>query len=317
MNEQSASVRRYYEANTRWMLAWGSGRGEGVIHRPVWLPGTTSRAQAARSVDALILARVAAEVPQAGSGRKPARLLDLGCGSGATAVWLARRLPAEVTGITLSPRQVQLARRLAERRGVAERCRFLEGDFLQEGFPAEDRSPSGTPGAGAADTGFDALYAIESFSHAADPDAFCAQAARRLCPGGRLFVCDDFRADVRRADDPPPDGLPMARDSGARRVHSRNRWLEAFRQGWQLGPLCAEEELAGVAGRWKLDPEERIDLSPYLRNRSARAKWTYRLLRLWPGNDPRLSSLRGGAALQVCLHEGWVRYLFLVFQKRS
>jgi SAM-dependent methyltransferase len=310
VNGQSESVRRYYEANTGWMLARGSGRGEGVIHRPVWLPGTSSRPQAARAVDSLILARLADPSSRPAGRRGPLRLLDFGCGSGATAVWLARHLAAEVTGVTLSPRQVRLARHLAERRGVADLCRFLEGDFLEGDFLEEslrgERFAASRPGGGAgpavlSNAGFDALYAIEAFSHAAEPDAFTAQAAHRLAPGGLLFVCDDFRAD-----------------GGSRgpRARSRRRWMEAFRRGWHLGTLRSEGELVEAAERRRLDAAESIDLTPYLRDRSAPARFTYRLLQLVPGNGPRLASQRGGAALQVCLHEGWVRYLFLVFRKR-
>jgi SAM-dependent methyltransferase len=306
LNGQSASVRRYYEANTRWMLAWGSGRGEGVIHRPVWLPGVATRAEAARAVDALILSRLSAWTSAAGSRRGPLRVLDLGCGSGATAVWLARRLAVEITGVTLSPRQVELARRLAQGQGVASRCRFLEGDFLRERFFAESSETEEFPSACPSQPGFDALYAIESFSHGSDTEAFFRQAARRLAPRGLLIVCDDFLAG-----DVPASGED--RSKAAR----RRRWLDAFRQGWHLGPLSTEQELLETAGRRGLELEERRDLSPHLRDRSTRARLAYGLLRLLPGNGPWLSSQRGGAALQVCLHEGWVRYLYLVFRRRS
>ena len=30
-------IRRYYDRNTRWMRLFGQGRGQAIIHRPVWL----------------------------------------------------------------------------------------------------------------------------------------------------------------------------------------------------------------------------------------------------------------------------------------
>lgn len=59
------------------------------------------------------------------------RIVDVGTGSGAIAVVLARHLPAaKITGIDLSPRALAIARENAERNGVAERIRFMEGDLL-------------------------------------------------------------------------------------------------------------------------------------------------------------------------------------------
>ncbi|MBN1835177.1 MAG: methyltransferase domain-containing protein [Spirochaetales bacterium] len=300
MNAQAARVKRYYEANTRWMLSRGSGRGEQVIHRPVWLPGVRRRRQAVRSVDGLIRDTLEEHSPRLrGNGQRALRVLDLGCGAGGTAVWLAERLPVEVTGLTLSPAQVERARELAREHGTAERCRFVEGDFLEAKGPASLQE--GSPGAR-----FDAAYAIEAFSHAAHPATFFERAAARLAEDGVLFLCDDFSAEPA---DPPERGL--------RRSVRRQRALEAFRQGWQLGPLPGEEDARVMARAQGLELVGRTDLTPYLRARSARAAVTRGLLGLLPFSGPWISSRRGGAALQVCLRRGWVRYLYLVFRKRQ
>jgi release factor glutamine methyltransferase len=59
------------------------------------------------------------------------RIVDVGTGSGAIAVALAAKLPkASVTAIDLSPAALAVARRNAERNGVADRIQFLEGDLL-------------------------------------------------------------------------------------------------------------------------------------------------------------------------------------------
>lgn len=58
-------------------------------------------------------------------------IVDVGVGCGAIAVALATALPqAEVIAIDISPDALALARRNAERHGVPERIRFLEGDLL-------------------------------------------------------------------------------------------------------------------------------------------------------------------------------------------
>lgn len=61
------------------------------------------------------------------------RALDLACGQGHGAVWLARR-GLNVWGLDVSPVAIAQASDLAERNGVADRCRFDVFD-LDEGLP--------------------------------------------------------------------------------------------------------------------------------------------------------------------------------------
>lgn len=56
------------------------------------------------------------------------RVLDLGCGKGAVAVEVARRIGCRVLGVDAHRPFVESARALACRRGVGDRCRFLVGD---------------------------------------------------------------------------------------------------------------------------------------------------------------------------------------------
>ena len=64
-------------------------------------------------------------------GEQPARVADVGTGSGAIAVALAVRAPqVEIWATDLSPDAVELARRNADRHGVADRVHILEGDLL-------------------------------------------------------------------------------------------------------------------------------------------------------------------------------------------
>lgn len=62
-----------------------------------------------------------------------ADILDVGTGSGAIAVTLAAELPsAQITAVDLSPGALAVARKNAEKHGVADRIRFLESDLLAE-----------------------------------------------------------------------------------------------------------------------------------------------------------------------------------------
>jgi SAM-dependent methyltransferase len=64
----------------------------------------------------------------------PGRALDVGCGEGADAIWLAQR-GWEVTGIDISDVAVRRAREAAEGSGVA--VEWISGDALQTSLPQQ------------------------------------------------------------------------------------------------------------------------------------------------------------------------------------
>ncbi len=108
------------------------------------------------------------------------RLLDLGCGLGATLRSFARRLPhARLLGLTRVPWQVEHAHALNDAAGCGERVRVIEGDYEDTILPRNS---------------YDGVYALESSCHAhgADKGALLAEAHRLLRPGGRLVVADGF-----------------------------------------------------------------------------------------------------------------------------
>lgn len=53
------------------------------------------------------------------------RVLEFGCGSGGNAILLALRGAAHVTGVDVSPRAIEIARRRAEMHGVSDRIEFV------------------------------------------------------------------------------------------------------------------------------------------------------------------------------------------------
>jgi tocopherol O-methyltransferase len=102
-----------------------------------------------------------------------ARVLDVGCGIGGSALYLAGTLGCQVDGVTLSAPQAARAAAKAEAAGLADRARFHHLDGLATGF---------------ADESFDVVWAVESLMHIADRGAFFAEALRLLRPGGVLAV---------------------------------------------------------------------------------------------------------------------------------
>jgi SAM-dependent methyltransferase len=280
MRDHAGRVRRYYNRNTFWMRLFGQGRGEGVIHRPVWTGQERSRGEALHTVERLIGETL---LPAGAPEGQSKRFLDLGCGIGGSALWLAARYPVSITGITLSPVQAQIAGNLSSGRGMEDRCRFQVADFT--------RLPelSGTTDA----------YAIESFSHGDDPRAFFDQIGRLLPAGGRLILCDDFVTTGAKAQS-----------------MGKEKWLSRFREGWHLKSLITADEVLMLASSTGFDLIRKMDLTPWLRRTPVFALTLQQLAGRVLRRSPWGASIYGGSALQICQQNGWTEYLFLVLEKR-
>ncbi len=97
------------------------------------------------------------------------RVLDAGCGLGGSSFWLAQNLGARVVGITLAQSQVDQARRIAARRGLADKVEFERADFTCTPFP------SGS---------FDVVWALRAFVMPKQSPAFTARPAACCGPAG-------------------------------------------------------------------------------------------------------------------------------------
>lgn len=65
-------------------------------------------------------------------------VLDIGCGKGTSAVYLAKKTGCRVTGVDMSPGLIEEAKALAGREGVQERVQFRIGNAMK--LPFSDRS---------------------------------------------------------------------------------------------------------------------------------------------------------------------------------
>ncbi len=72
------------------------------------------------------------------AGVRDRSVLDVGCGVGDLAIEVVQRGAREATGLELSRRSVEEARRLAEHRGVADRTSFRVGDGARDELPPAD-----------------------------------------------------------------------------------------------------------------------------------------------------------------------------------
>lgn len=109
-----------------------------------------------------------------------ASVLDIGCGLGGSAFWLAENFNCRVIGITISPVQARLARRKAKVRGLSDHVQFQVGDANK--WEPEPET-------------VDLVWIMESSEHFEDKKGFFERCASVLKPGGVLAVCAWLRRD--------------------------------------------------------------------------------------------------------------------------
>ena len=113
------------------------------------------------------------------------RLLDLGCGSGAAAYYLASRRNIKIVGVTNSTVQADIIRRKFAKLGG--RGQVIVTDFDSLDLPSES---------------FDAIYSLESIGYTKNLDAWLQNCRRMLKPGGRLLILSPGSLDhCRREED--------------------------------------------------------------------------------------------------------------------
>lgn len=126
-----------------------------------------------------------------GSGQD---VLDVGCGLGGSARYLATEYGCQVTGIDLTQEYVDLATELAQMVGLGEAVKFQQGSALELPFP---------------DRKFDMVWTEHAQMNIEDKVGFYGEIARVLKPGGRLAFHDIFEGTGGELRYP----VPWAEDS--------------------------------------------------------------------------------------------------------
>lgn len=104
------------------------------------------------------------------------RVLDIGCGTGGPARYLAATYGCRVEGIDLTPEMVETGRVLTERCGLSDKINLQVGDALDLPFP---------------DDAFDIVWCQNVTMNIPDKAGFLAGARRVLKPGG-IFTSTEF-----------------------------------------------------------------------------------------------------------------------------
>lgn len=108
------------------------------------------------------------------------KVLDMGCGMGATARELARLHPdAHVTGITIVDSQISYGNHLSEKENLQNNVKIIKNDYEKMSFD---------------DNSFHAAYALESscYANGSGKPLLIKEMSRVLMEGGRFVIVDGF-----------------------------------------------------------------------------------------------------------------------------
>ncbi|HVB97839.1 MAG TPA: class I SAM-dependent methyltransferase [Candidatus Dormibacteraeota bacterium] len=159
-----AGIREHYDrVSPYYRELWGEH-----LHHGYWIRGDETKQQAQ--------VQLIEHLARAAGIRPGAKLLDVGCGFGASSIYLAEKYRVEATGITISPVQVDLASQAGAAAGA--RASFFLMDAEEMAFPNKN---------------FDVIWSVESISHYPEKGRFFGAAADVLAAGGTMAIIDWFK----------------------------------------------------------------------------------------------------------------------------
>jgi tocopherol O-methyltransferase len=178
LNEKE-KIREFYDlVSSHFHDLWGEH-----LHHGYWIRGdeTKERAQI----------QLIEHLAQIADIRPGYEILDVGCGTGASSVYLAKHYKVEATGITISPVQVGLAKKAAALEDANATFLLMDAEAME--FEKQ----------------FDVVWSVESISHYQDIAGFFASAARLLKPNGTVAVIDWFKKPDLNAEEYKQKILPI------------------------------------------------------------------------------------------------------------
>jgi ubiquinone/menaquinone biosynthesis C-methylase UbiE len=143
-------------------------------------------------------------------------VLDVGCGLGGPARFVAQRFKCRVSGVDLTSDYVETGNRLCEWVGLGDLVELRQSSALS--MPFEDAK-------------FDAAYMIHVGMNIDDKESLCVEVSRVLRPGSRFAIYDVMRT----ADGELSYPLPWATTPASSAVAAVERYRQALqRAGFEI-----------------------------------------------------------------------------------
>lgn len=263
-------IQKFYDASSPyWAEIWGEH-----IHDGYYLTGKESKEEAQEN-----LVRLLAEKANIQKGSK---ILDVGCGIGGTSIYLAKNFGAHTTGITISPVQVEMAQKQAERQHANSAFSVMDAERM-------DFSES-----------FDVLWIVGVLTHFIDQENFIKRAAKFLNKGSKFvlgdwMVAEDITdAERKKFIQPVLHGMLMPNS------YSINTYLEWFiKYGYRI--IYSEDITVRTRKTW--------DVALSLIKKPALWKFAYREGTIF------VNFLQCIRAMRRAMHEDKLRFGVIVVEK--
>ena len=201
-------------------------RGEHIHHSYFKSPADTKETGQTNLIELLL---------EISDVKSSAQVLDVGCGLGGTSRFLAKHRDCQVTGITISTRQVEIATKLSlmEKRGGSDSSAAdspsapialspAGGSVVFRELDAEQIGANFQPAS------FDVVWITEALSHFPNKPLFFRNAHTILQQGGKLVLADWFKAPNLTEEQTKADILPIE-------------------DGMLLPPLCTVQQYVTMA----------------------------------------------------------------------
>ena len=160
-------------------------------------------------------------------------VLDVGCGAGVTACFIARRYHCRVVGVDILPKMVERSRQRAEKEGLAERVEFRVADA--QALPFEDGR-------------FDAVITESVTAFPEDKQKAVREYARVTKPGGYVGLNESTWLKTP----PPPDMVAWAQqDVGASVMPLTTEGWQALLEGAGLTEIVTQVKAIDVQAEAK------------------------------------------------------------------
>lgn len=281
MKFSNKDIADYYNTTQIHYEQWWNLKKSLSLHYGIWEEGIQNFNQALVNTNRIMM--------NSSLIKEGDKVLDAGCGVGGAAFFLAQERKANVTGITLSEKQILLANAKREEKNLAALTNFQLMDYTKTDFDSET---------------FDVVWACESFSSALDKSEFIKEAFRVLKKGGRLIISDYFLTDEKT-------NLPII-----------SKWLKA----WSISEIPSVDWMSNEMSDIGFSDIQQTNYSSQIKKSAKRMYWAS-ILATVPSELYKITHLnkvsrfakhhyKSGYYQYVALKQGLWQYTMYVGTKR-